>query len=135
MTDISVETTSYQVEKRGWLWGEHGTEPGCNPTITLDFTNGGFVAGTHYPNGYLPSGLVLGKITATGKYGVYDSAATDGRQNAAALLFSSVKVPAVLSTPVGAAGFVHGFVDPARLPIPAQVTAAVKTALNLIYWL
>ena len=135
MTDISVTTTSYQVEKRGWLWGEHGTEPGCNPTITLDFTNGGFVAGTHYPNGYLPSGLVLGKITATGKYGVYDSAATDGRQNAAALLFSSVKVPAVLSTPVGAAAFVHGFVDPARLPIPAQVTAAVKTALNLIYWL
>ena len=135
MTDISVETTSYQVEKRGWLWGEHGTEPGCNPTITLDFTNGGFVAGTHYPNGYLPSGLVLGKITATGKYGVYDSAATDGRQNAAALLFSSVKVPAVLSTPVCAAAFVHGFVDPARLPIPAQVTAAVKTALNLIYWL
>ena len=138
MTDISVQTTAYQVEKRGWLWGEHGTEPGANPSITLDFANGGFVAGTHYPNGYVPSGTVLGKITASGKYGVYDSGAADGRQTAAGLLFSSVKAPTSTATPVGAALFVHGFVDPARCPFTSGTGApltAAKTSLNLIYWL
>jgi hypothetical protein len=134
-SDISVSTTAYQVEKRGWLWGQHGTGPGDNPSVTLDVST--FTAGTHYPNGYIPSGTVLGKITATGKYGPYDSGAADGRQTAAGLLFSSVKVPASTSTPVGGALFVHGFVDPARLPFQSGTgfaSAAAKTALNLIYW-
>lgn len=137
MTDISLRTTNYQVEKRGWLWGTHGTEPGTNPTITLDFANGGFVAGTHYANGYVPSGTVLGKITATGKYGVYDSAAADGRQTAAGLLFDAIPAPASTATPVGAALFVHGFVDPLRLPFQAgtgSASAAAQTSLNMIYW-
>lgn len=137
MTDISLRTTNYQVEKRGWLWGTHGTEPGTNPTITLDFANGGFVSGTHYPNGYVPSGTVLGKITASGKYGVYDATAEDGRGVAAGLLFDSTSVPTVTSTPVGAAMFVHGFVDPARLPFQAgtgSASAAAKASLNMIYW-
>lgn len=135
MTDISVQTTGYQVEKRGWLWGTHGTGPGDNPSIILDFST--FTAGTHYPNGYVPSGTVLGKVTATGAYGPYDSAATDGRQTAAGLLFSSVKAPANTATKVGGALFVHGFVDPARLPFQSgtgSASSAAKTSLNLIYW-
>lgn len=138
MTNIALERTSYQVEKRGWLWGEHGTEPGCNPTITLDFAAGGLTAGTHYPNGYVPSGIVLGKITATGKYGAYDSAATDGRQNPVGLLFSAVKAPQNTATPVGAALFVHGFVDATRLPFQSGIggaTTAAQTALTHIIWL
>lgn len=135
-TDISVQSTAYQVEKRGWLWGQHGTEPGSNPSITLDFAL--FTAGTHYPNGYVPSGTVLGKVTASGKYGPYDSGAADGRQTAAGLLFSSVKAPTNTATPVGGAIFVHGFVDPARLPFQSGTgfaSTAAKTSLNLIYWL
>lgn len=131
-TDISVTTTNYQYEKRGWLWGPHGTEAGTNPSGTLDLTT--FTAGTHYPNGYVPSGLVLGRITTGGKLGLYDSTATDGRQTAVGLLFASIKVPASTATPVGCAFVVHGFVDPARLPIPAQVTTAVRTALPLIHF-
>lgn len=134
-TDISVSSASYQVENRGWLWGDHGTGPGDNPSITLDFTT--FTAATHYPNGYLPSGTVLGKITASGKYGPYDSTASDGRQTPAGLLFSLVKAPALASTPIGGGLFVHGFVDPSRLPFQSGaggVSTAAKTALNLIYW-
>ena len=138
MTNIALEKVAYQSEKRGWLWGEHGTEPGCNPSISLDFAAGSNVAATKYTNWYVPSGTVLGKITATGKYGAYDPAAADGRQKAAGLLFGSVKVPASTSTVVGAALFVHGFVNPKRLPFQTGVgsaDAAAQTALNLIYWL
>lgn len=69
MTDISVAVTSYQVEKRAWLLSQHGTDPGTTPSITLDVS--AFTAGVHYPNGYIPSGTPLAKITATGLYGPY----------------------------------------------------------------
>jgi hypothetical protein len=69
MTSIEVQTTSYQVEKRSWLLSQHGTDPGTTPSITLDVS--AFTAGVHYPNGYIPSGTALAKITASGLYGPY----------------------------------------------------------------
>lgn len=132
MTDISVQTTSFQVEKRSWLLGPHGTEPGATPSITLDVS--AFTAGTHYPNGYFPSGLNLGKITATGLYGPYDNAAADGREVFAGHLFSSVKVPNTADTTkdVGAALLVHGFVKLGKLPI--ALDAAGQTDAKLIHY-
>lgn len=117
MTDISVASTSYQVEKRAWLLSPHGTDPGTTPTITLDVS--AFTAATHYPNGYLLSGIVLGRITATGLYAPYVDANVDGTGTAAGLLFGSVKVPnpAVTTIDVAGAMLVHGFVAPAKLPI------------------
>lgn len=70
MTDISVLSTPYQVERRSWLLSPHGTDPGTTPSITLDVS--AFTAAVHYPNGYIPSGAPLGKITATGLYGPYN---------------------------------------------------------------
>lgn len=70
MTDISVSTTSFQVEKRAWLLSPHGTDPGTTPSITLDIS--AFTPAVHYPNGYIPSGCPLGKITASGLYGPYN---------------------------------------------------------------
>lgn len=69
MTDISVIKTSYQSEDRSWLLSPHGTDPGTTPSVTLDVSL--FNRADHYPNGYIPSGLVLGKVTATGLYGPY----------------------------------------------------------------
>lgn len=122
MTDISVSTVSYQAEKRSWLLSPHGTDPGTTPTITLDVS--GFTAATHYPNGYFLSGIVLGRITATGLYVPYVDAAVDGTGTAAGLLFSSVKVPdtAVLTKDVAAAMLVHGFVNENKLPIANAAT-------------
>lgn len=122
MTDISVAVTNYQVEKRSWLIGSHGTDPGATPTITLDVS--AFTAATHYPNGYLLSGIVLGRITATGLYAPYVDAAVDGTGTAAGLLFSSVKVPntSVLTIDVAGALFVHGFVAQSKLPIANAAT-------------
>ena len=95
MTDISVSTTSYQAEKRSWYLGT-ADNPGHNISGTADVS--AFTAATHYPNGYLLSGIVLGKITASGMYGPYDDAASDGRQTAVGFLFSSVKVPNTADT-------------------------------------
>ena len=69
MTDISVATVNYQVDKRAWLLSPHGTDPGTTPSITLDVS--AFTPSIHYPNGYIPSGTPLGKITATELYGPY----------------------------------------------------------------
>lgn len=76
MTDVSVLSTSFQVENRSWLLGPHGTGPGDNPSITLDVS--AFTPAVHYPNGYILSGTPLGKITASGKYGPYS--VTDEQQ-------------------------------------------------------
>lgn len=115
MTDISVSSVSYQIEKRSWLLSQHGTDPGTTPSITLDIS--AFTAATHYPNGYIPSGVVLGKITATGLYAPYQNALANGLEVAAGILFSSVKVPNTADTTkdVGAAMIVHGFVSRSKL--------------------
>ena len=133
--DLTVRTTASAAESRGWLRGTHGTEPGANPSIILDLST--FTAGTHYPNGHIPSGCVLGKITASGLYGPYDSGASDGRQTAAGLLFDTETVTTGQTRAVNAL-YVHGFVDPTRLPFQSgtgSATAAAKTSLSLIHWL
>ena len=131
MSDINVQTTNYQAENRGWLWGTHGTGPGDNPSATLDVSL--FTQATHYPNGYIPSGTVLGKVTSSGLYGPYDPSATDGREDAAGLLFGTLKAT---GRPAGAL-VVHGFVQASRLPFQSgtgSADSAAKTALNLIHW-
>lgn len=136
MTDISVTRTSYQNENRSWLLGPHGTEAGTNPGVTLDISlfNG------FYPNGFIPSGIAIAKVTATGLWGPADTAATDGRQSwndgTIGHLFSSVSVKPG-ATKVGGARVVHGFINPAKLPVqtgPGSATTAVRTALRLIHY-
>ena len=132
-TDISVHSSGYQVEDRSWLVGTHGTD--LTPSVTLDISK--FTKNTHYPNGFIPSGTALGKVTATGLYGPYDNSASDGRETAVGLLFSSVRAidtstGSALSK-VGGARFVHGLVNAAKLP--ATVDANGKADLPLIVWL
>lgn len=130
-----LTTYGVQVENRAWLWGSHGTEPGANPSISLNLAT--FTAGTHYPNGFIPSGCVLGLIDADDTYGPYDPAATDGRQTARGLLFSSVAVSDGKIISPDEALFVHGFVKPALLPFQTGAGAlddAARADLNLIYF-
>ncbi len=56
--DISVRTEAWTVENRAWLGSRDGTP--YTESITLDTS--AFTANTHYPNGYVPSGLVLAKV-------------------------------------------------------------------------
>lgn len=138
MTDISVVTTQYQSENRSWLLSEHGTEPGTTPGVTLDISK--FDSATHYPNGYIPSGVVIGLITATGLYGPYDPDGSDGRETATGILFGSLPVRTG-STKVGGAQVVHGFVAESKLPFASaavgtegRLDAAAKVDLPLIHF-
>lgn len=134
MTDFTISTTTHQAENRSWLLGPHGTEPGTTPSITLDLAL--FDKATHYPNDYIPSGIVVAKVTATGLFGPYDGAATDGRGTAGCLLFSSLNIRTGASR-VSGAGVVHAFVNPDRLPLQAgtgSLDIAARGDLSLIHF-
>lgn len=134
-TDISVRSSNYQVEDRSWLVGQHGVD--ITPGITLDIAK--FTKATHYQNGYIPSGTIVGKVTASGLYGPYDNAASDGREVAAGVLFSSVRAvdpnTGNALAKVGSARFIHGAVNTAKLPANSGLDANGKADLPLIVWL
>jgi hypothetical protein len=110
--DISLQPTeTWIAENRSWLGSSHGTD--VPMTVTLDTTK--FTQATHFPNGYVPSGCVLGKITATGLYGPYDDTAVDGRAVAAGFLYSNTRM-VTGGKNVGAPMHWHGAVKAAKLP-------------------
>lgn len=123
--DISVQPTEvWTAEDRSWLGSRDGTE--VTQTITLKVS--AFTANTHYPNGYIPSGTVLGKITATGLYGPYNNAASDGTEVAAGFLFNSTKVRTGGAN-VGAPLHWRGVIRESRLPTNHGLDSAAKTDL------
>lgn len=140
MTDINVSTIQHQVERRSWYLGTAET-PGFTLNGALDVS--AFTLADHFPNGFLPSGIVLGRITATGKYGPYLAAAGDGRGDAAGILFSAAKVPnlADLTRDVGCAVLVaFAPVAVGKLPIADTVAtggfldAAAQADLSRLYF-
>ncbi|MFE1596114.1 head decoration protein [Nocardia sp. NPDC058705] len=102
-----------------WVIGLHGYQfTGQAPQIELDPAK--------FSVTLAPSGTVLGKVTATGKYGKYDPAANDGRQTAAGFLLNSAN----LSEDTSGNLFLAGFVQPAYLPVGHGLDAAARTALR-----
>lgn len=124
MSDISVVSTGYTGESRSWLAGPHGTEPGATPSVTLDISK--FTV----TGGRIPSGTVLGKVTASGKYGPYNNGASDGTEVAAGILFGTIPVAAGQTQAAGAI-LVHGFVYRAKL---TGIDTAGETDLKLIHF-
>lgn len=122
-------------DNQTWLGSEHGTSSGR--PVTLDLST--FTAGTHYPNGYLLSGLPLGKITASGKYGPYDhtTPATDGRQSFVGFLLTPVRVlfygSGALEGDAEGSILLHGIVVTANLPIAVDSTGQTAAAGRLIF--
>lgn len=141
-TYLYKRTKAYQSPNRSWLLGMTGTQPGDNPTVTLDIST--FTAGTHYVNGFIPSGTVLGTVTAgtsggTWMVGPYDNAASDGRQTAVGILYGDIEVPNPAVTTQDAAGalVVRGNVDPAKLPftgVAGALDTAARADLPLIHF-
>jgi hypothetical protein len=84
-TDISLQSTAYQAPNRQWLL----QEPDVKPNVTLDISK--FTSGTHYPNGYIPSGTAIGKLTAGGLFGPYSDAASDGTQTLYGFTYGDVR--------------------------------------------
>lgn len=122
--DLTATTTTYQQDDQSWLGSAHGTDAGV--PITLDTS--AFTAGTHYPNGYFLSGLGLGKITATGLYGPYNNAASDGSEVLAGFLLTPVDAPAATTTDVQGVLLRHGRVIQANLPVSLGDSTAIAAA-------
>lgn len=124
MTDFSVFTTPFQFEDLSWdlTPPENGWVLGG----TLDISK--FTAAQHFPNGYIPSGTVLGVVTASSLLGPYLDAAVDGTQTAVGILRQSVQVTHLIGgsnrAKIGCAYLVHGMVSVAKLPFTVGNAAA-----------
>lgn len=129
--DLSLKTESFTQDKRNWLGSAHGTD--APVSVTLDVSK--FTAGTHYPDGYIKSGIPLGKVTATGLYGPYDDAASDGRQTLVGFLFTAQDVNArgVASTKVVGSMLLHCFIREAKLPVPVDAAGKADVAGRIIF--
>jgi len=78
MSNITPRNTfKYVADDHAWIYADISEQAGL-ASVTLDLSK--FTKNTHYPDGFLPSGIPLGKITSGGKYGPYDNAANDGRE-------------------------------------------------------
>ncbi len=129
--DISLQpVTTWTAEDRSWLGSRDGTA--YTQTITLNVST--FTAGTHYPNGYIPSGVVLGIITATGLYGPYDDAAVDGRAVAIGFLYSNTVVRSG-GPNVGAPIHWRGIIRASRLPTGHGLDTAGRADLAAKFWI
>lgn len=112
------------------------TTGGTSASVTVATTTAG--ANAHYANGYIPSGTVLGKVSATGLYGPYDSSVSDGRQTATGILFADCRVVrqnGTTATKVGSSQLVRGDVRVSKLPFQSgagAIDSDAKTDLSHI---
>jgi hypothetical protein len=126
--DLTPRVETFGQEDQTWLDTAHGTSSARS--ITIDMAKG-FVQGTHYPNGYLPSGTCLAKTTVNGQdvFGLYDDTATDGRQVFVGHLFTTVKAS---GTVIGAL-YDHGRVNRSRLPFAIDDAGVADVAGRIQY--
>lgn len=131
--DLSQKTeVLHPAENHTWLGKAEGFDE--MDSITLDPAL--FDLETDFPDGFIPSGVVLGKVTATGKYGPYDDTADGdplpaGLEVARGHLGTTVVMDAT-SVNVSAALFTHGQVVEANLPTGHGLDAAGKADLTHI---
>lgn len=85
-TDISLQSTSYQVGSKQWLLAHPDVKLGQ----TLDISK--FTSGTHFPNGFIAAGTVIGIVTSGGLAGPYDGALSNGQQTAYGITFDDARV-------------------------------------------
>ncbi|MFE0039434.1 head decoration protein [Streptomyces sp. NPDC059015] len=128
--NLTPSVEGFGQDDQSWLASAHGTDTAR--TITLDTST--FTSGTHYPNGYFPSGLPLGKITASGKYGPYNNAASDGTEVLAGFLFTAVAAPSVDTIDPQGALLWHGAVLDAKLPVAVDANGKADVAGRITFF-
>lgn len=112
-----------------WLGSDHGIANGRTEIVDIS----AFTAGTHYPNGYLPSGTPVAKVG--GVLVPYD--ATEGTTTGAGVLAGFILTDqAVVGTADFAAPLIdHGRVKVAKLPVSftAPAAAAKRAATTIVF--
>ena len=120
--DLTIKRESFGQDDQSWLGSAHGTN--AAQTITLDVST--FTKATHYPEGWLKSGLPLAK--SGNKYVLWAPTA-----NLAGFLFTTVRVPVSTATPVGAAILEPGRVKTAKLPVSVDAAGQATAAGRIIF--
>lgn len=131
---LAQQSTTYaSPEDQSWLGSAHGTNA-ANP-VTLD----GDTFLTLFPTGVVPSGTVLGKVTATGLYVPYTDAGTNGAGSDTAVghLLTTIDLggtTAATVDKVAGAILMHGEIIEAKLPTGHGLTAAAKVDVAGRIW-
>lgn len=120
--DITIKRESFGQDDQSWLGSAHGTN--AAQTITLDAST--FTKATHYPDGWLKSGLPLAKSGE--KYVLWTTEAV-----LAGFLFTTVRVPEDTATPIGGAILEHGRVKTAKLPVSVDAAGQATAAGRIIF--
>lgn len=142
MTDFSLSPVS-TFTFEDLRWDLTPPEGGFVISGTLDVS--ALTAAQHFPNGYVPSGLVLARRTSDQLLIPYLDAGTGGASTAVGVLRASLPVTRFVGggnrTKLGVALLVHGVVDTAKLPFTSSNAAAGgyldangKVDLPLVYW-
>lgn len=123
--DLAFKTQNFTSSDQSWVVdpdyaGKIGATIDLSKFGAAQLT--GFTSGTQ---GILPSGLVLGRVTATGKVGPYDDSKADGTQTVAGILWDDVPfVAGQVAGNLGGSIVVFGMAYVAKLPL---ASAAVGT--------
>ena len=118
--DIAPRNTgSFTSDNKVWVYADISKQAGRRP-VTLHVP--AFTKATHYPDGYIRSGVPLGKITSganAGKYGPFDPEATDGRDEFDGWLWNFADIEDGQLVAVQAIWDGPGTVWPEKLPLGA----------------
>lgn len=124
-----MKTETFTAGDQSWIGTGHGLRNGR--TETLDIS--AFTAGTHYPNGFIPSGLPVAKVG--GVLVPYDP--TEGVTTNAGVLAGHVLAdqPVVGTADFAVALYDHGRVKVAKLPVAfvAPAAPAKRANVNIVY--
>jgi hypothetical protein len=117
-----------------WLRSDHAIWNGRTESLDI----GAFTAGTHYPNGYIPSGTPVALVS--GQLVPYTSAeaTTTGAGVLAGHILTDIPVVSGSTEDLNVPVLDHGRVNPARVPqgtdaFTAPVAAAKRAAHTIVY--
>jgi hypothetical protein len=127
-----LKSESFGTGDQSWLDSTHGLRNAR--TEVLDIST--FTAGTHYPNGYIPSGTPLAKVGGMVVPYTSAEATTTGAGVLAGHLLTDQQVVGTndFAVPV----LSHGRVKTAKVPqgtdaFTAPVAAAKRVSINIVY--
>lgn len=135
--DLNPVFGSIGRDDQSWL----GSARGVTSAQSIGLLMSAFVAATHYPNGYFPSGIALSKIATGGNAGLYGPAgsrtvadgvtATNTALTSATAAFTAGDVGAAVSGTGIAAGTTIASVTNATTVVLSAATTATATGVSI----
>lgn len=127
--DLSTKSETFGADDPSWLASRKGL--GTARSITLDVS--AFTKATHYPDGFLKSGLPLARRTSDGQYVPYNTGGTGGAEVLDGHLLKQVHISDPAPEVVGGALYWEGVVDARWLPAPVDADGRAEVKGRIRY--